>query len=193
MRTKLLLIAILAIVCLGCKTVKQTEKTNLQTNTAHNTTVKESNVSNLDVTSNFSKVERNFEKEWASDNSTVDETSDESTTITNFSAPDSIGLQYPTSTSTTTKHTHRGENKNVKKNAESNNSRDSKGGVSDKSDYKSDMSLSDNDSKSLKQKTDSKITEETKTPAWVYVVVFVLVLALIGFIYLALKRFGIIK
>lgn len=187
MRTKLLLIVILALVCLGCKTVKQTEKTNFQTNTAHNTTVKESNVSNLDVTANFSKVERNFEKEWATDNSTVDETSDESITMTNFSAPDSTGKQYPISTSITNKHVHRGENKNLKKAADSNNSIDSKANIRDNSDYKSDISVSDKDSKSLKQKTDTEIKEETKTPAWIYVVVFVSLLILGLFLYFRFK------
>lgn len=193
MKSKLFLFAITAIVCVGCKTVKQTEKTNLTTNTAQNMTVKESNDASLDVTSNFSKVEKNFGKEWATDNSAVDETSDESTTTTNFSPPDSIGRQYPTSKTTTTKHTHRGENKNVKKAAESNNSRDSKGGVSDKSDYKSDKSVKDKGkaAQALKQSAEQLI--ETNTPGFITVIDIVLALAGIGFIFYLLKRFGVIK
>jgi cobalamin biosynthesis Mg chelatase CobN len=180
-------------VSFGCKTVKQTEKTKAEVKTAANLTVKESNNANIDIASTFSKVERNIEKEWITDNSTVDEVSDETTTTTNLSAPDSTGKQYPTSTSTTNKHTHRGVHNNVKKNAESNNSRDIKGGVSENSDYKSDKSVKDKGKQSIKAQTDNKITEETKTPAWVYVVVFVSFLILIGIIYALLKRFGIIK
>lgn len=173
--------------------MKQTSTTKAEVKIAANLTVKESNNANLDIQSTFSKVERNFGKEWTADNSTVDEVSDETTTTTNLSAPDSTGKQYPISTSTTNKHTHRGVHNNVQKNAESNNSRESKGGVSDNSDYKSDKSVTDKGKQDIKNQTDNKITEETKTPAWVYVVVFVSLFILIGIVYALLKRFGIIK
>ena len=193
MKTKLLFLVLVMFVALGCRTIKQTEKTKAEVKTAADLTVKESNNASLDVASTFSKIERNFGKEWATDNGTVDETSDESTTTTNFSPPDSTGKQHPISTSKTNKHIHRGENKNLNKTAESNNSTDSKAKISDNSDYKSDKSVTDKGKQDAKHQTDNKITEETKTPAWVYVVAFVSFLILIGIVYALLKRFGIIK
>jgi len=177
MKTKLLVILVICFVTISCRTTKQTEKSKAEVKTSANLTVKESEKANLNVQSTFSKVERNFGKEWSTDNSAIDEVSDETTTTTNLSVPDSTGKQYPTSTSTTNKHTHRGEKMNVKKNADSNNSRESKGGVSDNSDYKSDKSVKDKSKQDAKQQTENQITETMKTPLWVFIVIFLLLAA----------------
>ena len=191
MKTKLFLFAILAIVCVGCNTVKQTKKTSLTTNTAHNTTVKESNESNLDITAATSVVDRNIGKEWATDKGTVNETIEESTTNTVFSAPDSSGKQWPTLTTNTKRTIHRGEQRNLNTNSETDTKKESKTNVTDKSDYKSDKSVKDK--QEIKQTSKSDQVEETKTPAWVYVGVFV-VIGIVGYLlYLVLKRFKVIK
>lgn len=190
---KLLFLALLALITFGCRTVKQTSTNDLKSKIDDNLTVKTSDKASLDINKNFSKVETNFGKVAATDKGSTNETTVEESETINFSAPDSIGKQFPLSKTNTKKTTVKGEKKDLKVNQDTKSTSDQETNFRDKSDYKSDKSIKDKGKSDVSLKTSDQLTQETKTPAWVYVAGLVSLLVLIGVGYGVLKRFGIIK
>jgi len=170
---KLFFIALLALITFGCRTVKQTSQTKDEVKTAANLDIKQSVTNQLKVDSSRITVDKSIT------NSLISEV----VTITNLSKPDSIGKQYPIQTTVINRITDNKKVGDLKTESKINSTNENKTTLSDKSDFKSDSIAT--------QK--SKITEEIKTPPWVYVVVLVLILALLIFLYTVLKRNGIIK
>jgi Tfp pilus assembly protein PilV len=190
---KIIFLALLALITFGCRTVKQTSQTKTDVKTAANLNIKQSNESKLNIDSTSERKQNQSGIIKIIENDSVDETIDDVSITTNFSNPDSTGKQYPTSTTTDKKTIHRGEKKNHNTNEENKSNIDSQSKVSDKSDFKTAASLIDKGKTDSSQKTNDKVTEETKTPAWVYVVVLVLISGLLLGLYTILKRNGIIK
>ena len=160
-------------VAFGCRTTKQNSKKTLHATSLQNLDVK------TDVACNVSTEIKTV----ATNNVVATNNTATKTTITDFSAPDATGKQHPTRQTVIEQTSNDKKVAEVKVNTESKSKSESKVKQADKSNYKFDKSV----------KTDNKTTNETKTPAWVYVAVFVSSLVLFGLIYLVLKRFGIIK
>ena len=190
---KLLLIALLALITFGCRTVKQTSTNEVKSKVDNNLTVKTSDKANFDIklsTNNQLKVDSS---KLIVDKGSVTETTVEESTTTNFSAPDATGKQSIESQTKTKKTTVKGEKKDLKVNQNVNSKSDQETNLSDKSDYKSEASAVDKGKTNISDKSTNKKTEETETPGWVYVLVSVSFLVLLGVVYGVLKRFGVIK
>ena len=159
---KLFFIALLALITFGCRTVKQTSVTKDEVKTAANLDIKQSVTNQLKVDSSRITVDKSIT------NSLISEV----VTITNLSKPDSIGKQYPIQTTVINRITDNKKVGDLKIESKINSTTVNKTNLSNKSDYKSDSIAT--------QK--SKLSEETKTPAWVYVVGFGLLL-IVGLIF----------
>jgi cobalamin biosynthesis Mg chelatase CobN len=191
---KLIFICIcMVLLPFSCRTTKQTSTLKAEVKTAANLTTKQSADANLNITSGTETKSNQSRTVKSTDNGTVEETTVEENTTTNFSKPDSTGKQYPTSTTTNKKTIHRGEQKNLNSNVENKSNIDYLTRNEDKSNFKFDASIKDKSKSDVSQKTSDQLTEETETPVWIYVVGIVLVFAFIIFIYTVLKRNGVIK
>lgn len=191
MKTKILIITIALLVCVsGCKTVKQTE-TKIKTNTTENNTVKQSNVSAVDVNAAMIGEQKAESKTAVEDKVTVNETTTEETTTTNFSQPDLNGKQYPTSQTKTKKTTQRGENKNLKVDNNTKTDQKSNSEFTDKSDYKSDFTDKIETKVNLISLIKNKL--ESKAVAGISWGVVILIAGLLVLLYFILKRYRIVK
>ena len=183
MKTKLLIYSIRIAVLVGlvmfmlslggCRTTKQSSKTNLDIKTA----------ANLDVKTNTESKQAAEAKVVATDKGVTTNNTATKMTITDFSAPDATGKQHPTRQTVIEQTTNNKKVADSKVNTASKSSASNKTKKADNSDYKSDVTA----------KADNKETKETKTPGWVYILVLVSSLGILGLIYLALKRFNIVK
>ena len=88
------LIFFLIISLVGCKTTKQVDKLKQQTTTEANLSTESTEKSKLKV--NEFNEHSGSTRNVTSDKTTTDETVEETTTKTKFSAPDSTGKQYLT-------------------------------------------------------------------------------------------------
>ena len=193
MKTKILFIALLTLITFSCRTTKQTLTSKAEVKTAANLDLKQSNESNLNIASTSDTKQSQSGTIKVTDTGTVEETTVEENTSTNFSKPDSTGKQYPMSTTTNKKTIHRGTQNNLTTNVDNKNNIDYLARNEDKSNFKFDASLKDKGKTDLQQNTKDSLTEETKTPAWVYVAVLVFILGIFIFLYTVLKRNGVIK
>jgi cobalamin biosynthesis Mg chelatase CobN len=168
MKTKIILLLIIAITVVGCKTVKQAQSVS-RTNTTQNSTVKASNVQNNDVSLKVDSSKLTIDK------GQVSEMVNEETTTTNYSTPDSVGKQHITSVTTTKRGVTRNEAKNLQE------KKQNRTNLVDKSDFKSDSSV--NNKTSAKSSDNQKVvaTTSTKTPAWIYIVVVVIIIIVVLF------------
>ena len=187
-----ILLLVSAILFSGCRTTKQATKTSAETALKSDLTANQTNEAALDIESKLSKTETNDSKVQSTDNSIVDETIEENSTITNFSPPDSTGKQYPTSQTNTNKKTHRGKQNALKTAAEIKAKVETNAQNNDKSDYKSDASVKDKGKATAKTKVDDKKETEMKTPGFITALDIIIGLAgCIGF-YLLLKKYKVI-
>jgi len=187
MKTKVLFLLLLALITFSCRTTKQTSTVKDEVKTAANLTTKQSTDANLNITSGTETKATQSGTVKATDTGTVEETTIEENTTTNYSKPDSTGKQYPTSTSTNKKTIHRGEQKNLNTNVENKSNIDYLTRNVDKSNFKFEESLKDKSKTELQQNTKDTLTEETNTPAWVYIVGIVSFIALLLIIYIRFK------
>jgi len=164
---KLIFIMLLALITFSCRTTKQTSSTKAEVKTSANLDIKQS-------VNNQSKVDSS---RITIDKSVTNSLVSEVITITNLSKPDSIGKQYPVQTTVINRITNNKKVGDLKTESKINSTNENKTTISDKSDYKSDSIAT--------QK--SKLTKETKTPAWVYVVGFGLLLVVGLFLYIKFK------
>ncbi|MEA4981426.1 MAG: hypothetical protein VB066_01785 [Paludibacter sp.] len=178
MKTKIILTAIsLLFVVGGCNTVRQTKSTKL-TNTTENMTVKQSSVQNNDITFKADNKLTNNTNSSVSDNSQIAESIVEETTTTNFSAPDSTGRQYPTSQTNIKRTTNRNENRNLQINQQQQSDSDNKIDLSDKSDYKSDHSLKQDNK--IKSSDNESVFATNTIPFSTYIIIAFIILIVIA-------------
>jgi len=162
MRTNLLLLVLVVLICVGCRTTKQTAKAEAKT------------VANLDVKQSNESKQAADSTVFVVDKSTSTVYTDELITVTNLSNPDSTGKQWPTQTIVTKRTISNKNAADLNKKIAVNKQNSNKTTLRDKSKYKSD------------NKSQSETTKETKTPAWV--VILILIAALFGVVYFILKR-----
>ncbi len=178
MKTKIILTAIsLLFVVGGCNTVRQTKSTKL-TNTTENMTVKQSDVQNNDISFKADNKFTNNTNNSVSDNSQIAESIVEEITTTNFSAPDSTGRQYPTSQTNTRRTINRNENKNLQINQQQQSGSDNKIDLRDKSDYKSELGVKQ-DNKSRSSDNESVVATNT-IPFSTYIIIALVILIFIA-------------
>ena len=168
MKTKILLLAILCLVLCSCKTTKTVSKNNADTAGTIKTDSKTEDTGT--VTTDGAAVITDF--------GTISDRTEETTTVTHLSAPDSTGKQYPASISTTRKITTRGENKRLTQDVKS--SEKQKKGLT--YDEKIRAIFTD------KTKTANNTTTETNVPFMVSLAPIAGILGLLLLCYLVIKR-----
>lgn len=171
-KKRIILMIILLPLMWGCKSTKTATKTAIRTN----------DVVNVDTKTAVNSEQRAVSNTQIADKGTVIETTDETTTTTQFSAPDSTGKQYPMSVTTTNKTTRRGENKDVKKTE------------SEKVTTGSEMTITEKMDAVMGTKTEikDKKQEVQKSPSWVSWSVIALLAGLSFLVYLVLKKYRIL-
>jgi len=167
MKTKVLFLALLALITFGCRTSKQTSTSKAEVKTAANLDVKQSNESKKAVDSTFVVVDKGVSTVYT----------DEVITVSNLSKPDSTGKQWPTKTTVIKRTISNKKAADLNTKSTVNKDYSDKTTLKDNSDYKSD---------STSTKTDT-LTKETKTPAWVYLAGFGLLVAVGIFLYIKFK------
>lgn len=183
------LIFFLIISLVGCKTTKQVDKLKQQTTTEANLSTESNEKSKLKV--NEFNEHSGSTRNVTSDKTTTDETVEETTTKTKFSAPDSTGKQYPTETEITNRKTKRGEKKNMQTSSESQENNAKK--LTDNSESEKAAKTKDKgQSKQTQQQTTDKKTE-VETPGWITIVAVISIVGVLLFVYLILKRYKLIK
>ena len=187
----ILLIGLIGFV--SCKTIKQSNTSEVKNNTSTTSTASTSTDAKLDVKTSTSSAVNTSINSASTDKGTTSETVEEISTNTKLSPPDSIGKQYPTETTTTKRSIKRGENKNQTANTGSKSDATSKAINEDNSKLKANASQKNKGESQTTTKEAAKLTEEVKTPAWVYVAIVGLIGLLSFIIYRILKRFNIIK
>ena len=183
----LLVVCFLMLLIVGCKTVKQTSTSKAEVKTAANLDVKQSSDAGLNINNTSDTKQSQSGTVKATDTGTVEETIDETNTTTNFSKPDSTGNQYPISTNTNKKTTHKVSQKNLNTNVDNKSNIDYLTRNEDKSNFKFDESITDKNKSDVSLKTSDQLTQETKAPGWVYVVGFGLLLVVGLFLYIKFK------
>jgi len=177
----------------GCKTLKQTNSSEVKNNTSATSTVSTSNDTKLDVKTSISSVINTSTSSSSTDKGITSETVEETSTSTKLSPPDSTGKQYPTETTTTKRSIKRGENKNLAANLGSKSDAATNAINEDKSKLKANVSQQNKGKSQTTMKEASKRTEKVKTSGWVYIAIVGLI-GLLSFItYRILKRFNKIK
>lgn len=169
---KIIYIVLFCVLLIGCKSTKQTTKTDIKT----------TDIAKIDTheesTTNTSTATVQEDKSVAS----VTENEIEVGTRTKWSKPDSLGNQYPLETegyirgNNITSHIATESKKTDNAVIESDKTK------TDKSDYKSDADVQLKDKKQ----------EESKSPAWMNWGSVALIVGLFIFIYLLLKKYKIL-
>ena len=190
---KILFLVVLALITFSCRTTKQTSTSKAEVKTEANLTTNQSNDASLNITSGTETKASQSGTIKATDTGTVEETTVEENITTNYSKPDSTGKQYPTSTTTNKKTIHRGEQKNLNTNVEKKSNLDYLTRNEEKSNFKFDKSIKVKGKTDTQQQSTNKLTEETKTPAWVIFGILILILSGLGFIYYLLKKYNVLK
>jgi len=153
MKTKLLFLLLIALITFSCRTTKQTSTMKAEVKTVANLDIKQSVDTKSTVDSSLVTIDKSVT------NSLVNEL----ITITNLSNPDSTGKQYPVKTTVINRTTDNKKVGDLKTESKINSTNENKKTLSDKSGYKSDSIAAQQ----------SKLTEDTNTPAWVYVLGFI--------------------
>jgi len=184
---------VLSLITLSCRTVKQTTTSKAEVKTAANLTTKLSDDSILNITNTSETKQSQSGTVKVNDTGTVEETTVEENTTTNYSKPDSTGNQYLISTTTNKKTTHRVNQKNLNTNIDNNSNIDYLTRNEDKSNFKFDESITDKGKSDVSLKTSDQLTQETKTPGWVTISIIILILSGLCFVYYLLKKYNVIK
>lgn len=169
--SKLFLFVLLALITFSCRAIKQTSTAKDEVKTSANLDVKQTVDNQLKVDSSKSVVDKSITSSLVN----------EDITVTQFSKPDSVGRQFATQTTVIHRTTDNKKQYDTDTQTKLNKQNSNKTTLRDNSKYKSD------------DKSQLVTTKETKTPGWVYILVLVSSLVILGLIYLALKRFNIIK
>jgi len=177
----------------SCKTIKQSNTTEVKAKTAANLELNQSSDAKLNINQSIETNQSITSSLNTTDKGTSSENVEETSTNTKLSPPDSTGKQYPTETTTTNRKIKRGKNNNSTANADSKKDIKSKATNEDKSKLKANSALTDKSKTQADAKEVSKQSEEVKTPTWVSVSIAVSIVALLSFIYLILKRYNLIK
>ena len=177
----------------GCRTIKQSNTSEIKTNVTASSSDSKSTDDQLDIKKSNETDSTNETSLITTDNGNSNETVEETSTTTKLSAPDSTGKQHPTEINTTNRTIKRGENKNLTAIAGSKSSGQSMAVSVDQSKLKANETLKNKGNEQTNSKETDKQTEEIKTPGWVYAVVIVLGGILLLVVYLILKRFNILK
>lgn len=177
----------------SCKSAKQSTSSysNTKSSTELNLQEKTTAGTNLKQTNASEQFTENNQK--TTDTGIVDETVVEISEITTFSAPDSTGKQHPTSKTKTKKKTVRGEKKNIQSSNEQSLFEKSIDGLENHSEITADILLYGNMDNAGIQKEKTKNASKSKTPAWAFLLISLLLSALVFFIYKILKRYNLIK
>lgn len=157
---------------LACKTTKQTAKADVKINEAANTETR--------VTSS-GKQQAEINTQIA-DKGRVNEITEELSTTTVFTLPDTAGKQYPAQQTTTKRTTRRNDDRNVNTVTESKQTADSETIASKKNEIKTNASVN--------AKTNEKT--EIKAPQWMLLGVILGVVGLLFLVFLVLKRYKIL-
>lgn len=161
---KLILLMALMLTFAACKTVKQTNKTDTRTDVE----VKK------DVTEQADLKQTDLTNTIVTDKSTLTENVEEIITTTLFSVPDSVtGAQFPLQVTTTKRVINKGNTKNISSAQSETKDVSYVTKTVDQSDYKSETKI----------RTEDKTVTEVKTPAWLSLGVFALIIILIVLIY----------
>jgi len=168
-KTKILILLVICLLVVGCKTTKQATAISRTANTETATVLKSDAAGNQQTAVVTQQA----------DNSKVDETTGETTAIVEFSPPDSTGRQYPIKSITVTRTVRRSENKdiNYKQNENTN------------------AGITISNSEKLQTKTDStkkennNIKTESKAPSGVSWGMAILTVGLLVLVYLVLKKY----
>jgi len=184
---KVLFITLLALITFSCHTTKKISTSEAEVKTAANLTSKQSTDANLNIASTAEIKQSQSGTVKATDTGTIEETIDETNTTTNYSTPDSTGNQYPISITTNKKTIHRGVQNNLNTNVDNKSNIDYLTKNVDKSNFKFDESIKDKSKSDVSLKTSDQLTQEIKTPAWIYLAGFGLLLAVGIFLYIKFK------
>jgi cobalamin biosynthesis Mg chelatase CobN len=171
-KTKILILCIVCSITFGCKTSKQATAIKQTANT-ENTTVRQSDATGNRQTASITQQ---------ADNSKVEETVDEATTIVEYSPPDSSGRQYTIKSTTITKTARRNEKKDISYKQNENTASGINISNSEKNKTKSDSTKKEN----------TNIKTESKAPAGVSWGMIILTVGLLVLVYLVLKKYKIL-
>jgi cobalamin biosynthesis Mg chelatase CobN len=157
---------------MSCKTTRQATAIKQTTNT-ETTTTRQSDAKGNEQTASITQQ---------ADNSKVDVTVDETTTIVEFSQPDSTGRQYPIKSTTVTKTARRNEKKDISYQQNENTASGINISNSEKNKTKSDNTKKEN--------TNTKT--ESKAPSGVSWGMIILTVGLLVLVYWILKKYKIL-
>ena len=171
--TAIMLSTLLTVLCcVSCKTQK---------NTYRQTTTQQTNERTQTRTQTDSTAARTIDLRH-DDRTAIAETRTEQTEVTDWSAPDSLGRQYPLRTSRTTTTTRRGQRNDIQTTVTDNRSATTHTVSEEQTDTQQDTQT----------KTDSKVKTETTTPSWVIWLILGIIAALTIIVLIALKHYHII-
>ena len=173
MKTNILFLVIVLFIASSCRTTKEAIKTASKINTEAKLDIQQ--LTETSHTADSTAV--------IADSVIVVNVTNEKITETYWSAPDSMGKQYPTKTTIVQRKLDTSKAAYSSSNTQTKTTDNGKSTVSDKSKLKSE------------NKANASTNTETKTttPTWVYILGLVLALVLIYSIYLILKRYNFIK
>lgn len=172
LKTKILILCIVCCIIMGCKTTRQATAIKQTANT-ENTTIRQSDAIGNQQTVTITQQ---------ADNSKVEETVDETTTIVEFSPLDSTGRQYTIKSTTITKTARRNEKKDISYKQNENTAAGINISNSEKIQTKSDSTKKEN----------TNIKTESKAPAGVSWGMIILTVGLLVLVYLVLKKYKIL-
>lgn len=177
MKTKIIIIAMIALAAGACKTVKQSQSSVLKS--ATDVTVNQSSEKSNDIKLTVDSSKLTIDK------GNVSETITEENTTVVYAPVDSTGKQAIVSVTTQNRYVVRNEHKNINENKQISLQ------LRDRSDSKSDSTAVDKSK--IKETRHAASLQVTNTPGWVYVLIMVIAGIVLGFVYLILKRYNIIK
>lgn len=166
----ILLFSMLTFCTSSCRTMKQTSTAKKEVKTSANLDVKKTVDNQSTVDSSQSVIDKSVTNSLIS----------EDITVTQLSKPDSIGRQFTTQTTVIHRLIDNTKASDIKTETKVNTNKQNKTTLHDTSDYKSD------------DKSKLVTSKETKTPALVYPLGIVFILALIAGSYYLIKKYNVI-
>lgn len=166
------LLLLLALCAASCKSQKTTLKQTTQTQNNEQTQSRTETNNTDSRTIDFTQA----------DHTTHDETTTQETCVTDWSAPDPLGRQYPVRTTKSSTTTRRGQHNDIQTTVTDNHTATTH-----------TVSREQTDTQQQEQtKTDSTQRTETKTPAWLIWLILGIIAALTIIVLIALKHYHII-
>ena len=166
-KSMIALMLLTALCAVSCKTVKNAQQTASSQRVELNNDLTQHASSETDVQTSHQ----------SSDTSTTETEVDEVIEETTWSAPDSTGTQHPVKTTKTNRHTSSGKKNNIQTNDNSTAHAVSQSDVNDNSKVTAEQD----------EKTSSKNSTKTSTPAWV-IWIIIGIFAVIAIVVLVILR-----